>query len=292
MKGVYISLIIVAVLAAAGIGAYFYFTGSPETVAYLNIESGNVQVNAGSGWQAATDQMELGKNYGIKTLSDSQASIVFYESDVMELSPNTEVELAQLVASQVKVNQKSGETWNRVNKLTGTREYTVETPNSVATVRGTGFGVNVSQGGDQIDVDDGTVQCGAIGKTDFRSITEFRSCFVKNGAVSEGNISRGMLMFARGRIEKAISILEQLQMRELAKKKFLIGIIKKRNNLTDENISQFIDDVNTGKVDLNEVERKIPVKTMWLAKIRKITEKIVELNKKLEIIDARLAQMK
>jgi urease gamma subunit len=289
MKGVYISLIIMAVLAVAGIGAYFYFTGSSETVAYLNIESGGVQVNPGNGWQSASDQMELKKDYSVKTLDDGQASIVFFESDTMELDPNTEVQIAQLVANQVTIGQKSGQTWNRVNKLTGTREYSVETPNSVATVRGTGFGVNVTENGDEIAVDDGTVQCGSRDGKTVKDIIEYRKCMVKNGQVSEGEVSREQLLIMKKRIGFAINILERLQMREIAKKRFMINILKKRYNFTDDDLKQFIHDVNTGKKDLNELRSKFVLKSLWVEKIARITGKIVELNKKIEHIDEKLA---
>jgi len=289
MKGVYILLIVIAVIAAAGIGTYLYATGSSNTLAYLNIESGKVEFNSGSGWQNAVDQMNLKKSDSVRTLYDGQASIVFFESDTMELDSNTEVQIAQLVANQVTVGQKSGQTWNRVNKLTGTREYSVETPNSVATVRGTGFGVNVTETGDEIAVDDGTVQCGSRDGKTIKDIIEYKKCMVKNGQVSEGDVSREQLLVMKKRISFAINILESIQMREIAKKSFMINILKKRYNFTDDDMRQFIHDVNTGKKDLKELRSKFVLKSVWVEKIARISGKIGELNKKLGQIDQKLA---
>ena len=291
MKGGVIALIVVLVIIGIGMGAFFVLTGSSETVAYLNIEGGKVQVDKGAGWEQAADQMELKKDFAVKTLDDGQASIVFYESDIMELQPNTEVKLAELVASHVAVSQKSGETWNRVSKLTGTREYTVETPNSVATVRGTGFGVNVSEGSDEIIVDEGTVQCSLPDKKDFKDITEYRSCMVKNGQIKEGEITKEQLIFIRQRIEKEILILKMMQLRELWKNKILVNAMKERYNLTNEDLKQFIEETNSGRRDLNELRAKIPVRLQSLDKIIKIAEKIAELNKRLQMIDQKIASM-
>ncbi|MBW3022839.1 FecR family protein [Candidatus Woesearchaeota archaeon] len=291
MKGGVIALIIVLVIIGIGAGAYFYLTGSSETVAYLNIDSGRVEVNKGSGWQAATDQMELKEQDSVRTLEDGQASIVFFESDIMEMQPNTEVSLTELVANSVKVNQKSGETWNRVSKLTGTREYEVETPNSVATVRGTGFGVNVSDEGDEIIVDDGIVDCSLKDRANPRQIMEYRRCMIRNSQINEGNVTKEQLMFMKARMQRAIFILEKMQLRELSKKRLLVGMIKRRYNLTDSDIRQFIDDVNTGKRDLDQMKERAGIRLRSIEKIILITEKIRELNQRLQRIDEKLASM-
>lgn len=291
MKGWLVALIIVIVLAGAGFGAYSYITGSSETVAYLNIESGNVELNRGAGWQAATDQMQLKQKDSVRTLQDGQASIVFYESDIMELEPNTEVSLTQLVANSVAVNQKSGETWNRVSKLTGTRQYTVETPNSVATVRGTGFGVNVSEEGDEIIVDEGTVECSLPDRRTPRQIMEYKSCMVKNGQISEGEITKEQLLLMKRKIQTGIFVLKKMQIRELQKKGFLINALKKRYNMTDAEFKQFIERVDSGEVDLSRLKQGMPVRMKSLDKVVSITQKIVELNKRLQKIDEKLASM-
>jgi len=285
-----IILIVAAVVIAIVAGAFFYLTGSPETVAYLNIESGKVEVDIGHGWQGASDQMELRKDCSVRTLDDGEASIVFFESDIMELSPNTEVSIAQLVASQIKVNQKTGSTWNRVSKLTGTREYTVETPNSVATVRGTGFGVNVSSEGDEIVVDEGTVDCGVKGGT-LKQIAQYRTCMIKNNQLTEGEATREQLVFMKKRINFQIMILKRMQLKEINKKRFILNIVKKRYNLSDENIRQFFEDVNSGKKNLDEVKKKIPVRLKLFDKLERITRKIVELNNLAAKIDEKLASM-
>ena len=291
LKGWVIALIIVLVLAGAGFGAYSYITGSSETVAYLNIESGNVELNRGAGWQAATDQMQLKQKDSVRTLQDGQASIVFYESDIMELEPNTEVSLTQLVANSVAVNQKSGETWNRVSKLTGTRQYTVETPNSVATVRGAGFGVNVSEEGDEIIVDEGTVECSLPDRRTPRQIMEYKSCMVKNGQISEGEITKEQLLLMKRKIQTGIFVLKKMQIRELQKKGFLINALKKRYNMTDAEFKQFIERVDSGEVDLSRLKQGMPVRMKSLDKVVSITQKIVELNKRLQKIDEKLASM-
>jgi len=56
------------------------------------------------------------------------------------------------------IMQSAGQTWTRLMAITGIETYKVQTPTSVATVRGTGFAVNVSGDGTEIIVDDGEVE--------------------------------------------------------------------------------------------------------------------------------------
>ena len=290
MKGGHIAVIVLVVIIALGVGGFFYLTGSSETVAYLNVHSGNVEVNQGSGWQTANDQMELKQSDYVRTL-DGEASIVFFESDIMELKPNTEVSLTELVADSIKINQNSGETWNRVSKLTGTRDYEVETPTSVATVRGTGFGVIVLADGSEVVVDEGVVDCNTLDRTNLREIREFRSCLIRNGEISERDLTVEQLRIARRRTENAINELKAIQKRELYKKRLVVNAIKKRYNLTDDDVDEFIDDINNGKRDLRQIREKTGIQSKSVDKMVIISEKIRQLSQRLKRIDEKLASM-
>lgn len=285
--GFIIGIVVVLVL----FGAFVYFTGSSKTVAYLNINEGTVQFNTGSGWQDATDQMKLKEDWSVKTAPDGKASIIFYESDILEMEPNTEIELARLVEENLQINQKSGSTWNRVNKLAGTETYNVETPNTVATVRGTGFGININNDNEEIVVDDGFVECKLKDGSDSENILEYQRCLIENGKINRNNVSREQLMMMRDHLQNAVIILETIQLREIHKKKFVLDMIKKRYNYTDEDIIQYIKDVNTGKKDTAELEKKVVVKSKAVEKIKKITAKIIDLNAKIEKIDQKIASM-
>ncbi|MBS3148445.1 FecR domain-containing protein [Candidatus Woesearchaeota archaeon] len=124
-----------------GVGAYMVLVPPSPTDALLYIERGTVEVNLGSGWQAATHEMELTAGNAIRT-TDGEALVVIRESEFVYLEPNTELSLDEVSGKKVMLTQAAGETWNKVNKLTGVEEFEVKTPNTVATVRGTSFIIN------------------------------------------------------------------------------------------------------------------------------------------------------
>ncbi|MBD3304278.1 hypothetical protein GF343_03965 [Candidatus Woesearchaeota archaeon] len=50
VKTAHIILGVIIVIAAVLAFGYFKITGSPTTVAFLNVEGGDVEVDTGSGW--------------------------------------------------------------------------------------------------------------------------------------------------------------------------------------------------------------------------------------------------
>ncbi len=125
-----------------------------ESLATLAVHSGEVFVNDGS----ASAGMDLHAGDIIKTMAKSKASVVFFDSSVLRLDENTEIVVKKLAKGSVDLKQSAGQTWSRVLKLSGIQEYTIETPNTVATVRGTGFAVKVSDGDTKVMVKEGKVR--------------------------------------------------------------------------------------------------------------------------------------
>ena len=155
-KTLKVVLIILGVIIIGLVLAYFLVFSNKGTDAYLYIDSGVVQVNQGKGWVAATNEMGLKETDSVKTL-EGTATIIFYESEILRLKQNTEVNIKDISKDSLTVKQNSGKTWSKVVKLTGVTSYNVETPDTVATVRGTGFGTLVSDGSSDILVGEGIV---------------------------------------------------------------------------------------------------------------------------------------
>ncbi|MDD5093614.1 MAG: FecR domain-containing protein [Dehalococcoidia bacterium] len=112
----------------------------------LSILSGDVFVMKGSTgqWKEAHNGMKLSAADSVKTSVDSYAAITFFEGSTITLDPDTEVSIGQIErlpqtgSTVVRLKQKAGQTWNRVQKLTDTAsKYEVETTAAVAAVRGT-----------------------------------------------------------------------------------------------------------------------------------------------------------
>jgi hypothetical protein len=119
--------------------------------AQLVIDYGTVQVkHSGGSWTTAENGMYLYKSDSVKTGDNSSASIIFFKTSIVRLDSNTEVTLEELireVETSVTIQQDSGRTWNTVSKISGIDNYEVQTPTTVASVRGTGFVVIVSENG-------------------------------------------------------------------------------------------------------------------------------------------------
>jgi len=123
-----------------------------ESKAQLIIESGTVQVKHAEGsWISAQNGMELYQSDSVRTGDNTSASIVLFESSIIRLDSNTEVTLQELIQQEgetsVTINQNAGRTWNTVSKMSGIDNYDVQTPTTVASVRGTAFVVIVESNG-------------------------------------------------------------------------------------------------------------------------------------------------
>jgi hypothetical protein len=123
--------------------------------------------------------MELSLEDKVRTKDDGSAVIVMYESILVELDANTEVSIEQLSKDKVKLNQQSGSTWNKFAAISGIKSFEVETPTTVATVRGTEFWVDM----DSVGVDEGQVDATMKGK--LLRLAAGRKGVLRDGAATE-----------------------------------------------------------------------------------------------------------
>jgi len=83
----------------------------------------------------------------VKTGNDTYASIILFESSIIRLDSNTEITLKEIITdadrTSVTIQQDAGRTWNTVLKVSGIDDYEVQTPTTVASVRGTSFDVYI-----------------------------------------------------------------------------------------------------------------------------------------------------
>lgn len=141
--------IIPVVVLIVVIGVILFLTlGSNIVKAELVIESGDVQVkHEGGSWIEADNGMLLYQSDAVKTGDNSTASIILFESSIIRLDSNTEVKLKEILQeadkTSVTIQQDAGRTWNTVLKVSGIDDYEVQTPTTVASVRGTSFDVYI-----------------------------------------------------------------------------------------------------------------------------------------------------
>jgi hypothetical protein len=248
MKKLAIGAVVVLVILI-GIG-YFLLATPPVTAALLYVESGDVQVNTGSGWQPATDEMELAQGNSIKT-GTGEATVVLQEGEVVHLQPNTEIKLDALSGKSIKLSQTAGETWSKVTKISGISEFSIETPTTVATVRGTEFMLS----GDQVDVEDGDVEYEK--KTDKKKIhvrarKKALANMMEEEDMSEADFGR-MQKFAG----KEVEVLKKIRAREIKKHARLLKMAEKKG-YTEPQMEQMLNDIDDGRQNEDELYNNAP----------------------------------
>lgn len=281
-KTLYIVLGVVIAIIVILAGAYFYVTGSSTRTAFLNIDSGQVQVDTGSGWQAATDGMDLGVNDKVKTLN-GEATIVLHESVIITVEPNSEVAISDLSKDSLQIEQTEGSTWNKFTGLTGVNELSVKTPTTVATVRGTEFGVEMRG----VLVGEGVVEVTGDGETFL--IKAGKKIVMRDGKLVEEDLTPEEKARILSKMQNTLEKMKRLRMQEIEKKQFIYEKMKAKYDITDEEVKEYLERADNGEFDLEEVEKKAPVKVEGLKKVKEITEKIIEQKKAMAEIERQTA---
>jgi len=159
--------LIIPVIVVICIIGVVWFVINPEVAkaeskAQLVIDSGIVQIkHTGGSWISAENGMLLYESDSVKTGDNSSASIILFESSIVRLDSNTEITLREVIEEEetsVTMEQDAGRTWNTISKMSGIDNYEVQTPTTVASVRGTSFDVYILANGNiTISVGNGTV---------------------------------------------------------------------------------------------------------------------------------------
>jgi len=280
----HVLIALVAIVLIIAVIGYFQITKSTTVVAFLNVEEGNVQVNHGKGWIDAVDEMELGLKDRIKTLEDGYASVVLFESTIISLDPGTEILIENLEKAHQKIKQEAGSTWNKFTGLAGVEGLSIETPTTVATVRGTSFGVDmksvvVGEGEVEVDFEGEKFMVQADEKVEIEEVMEA-------GKLRRRAVKKALTQADRERVlkkmKRAINVMKKLRKLEIKKKEFIARRLQKKYDISDRQVDEYLEKADKGEYDLEEVERKSPVKMESVSKIRRVTEKIVEENKAIE----------
>ena len=121
---------------------------SDEAHAQLIIDYGIVEIKHGTeSWSIAENGMILFPDDTIKTSDNTYASVILFKSSIIRLDSNTEITILEIIREEetnVIISQNSGRTWNTIRKISGIDDYELQTPTTVASVRGTSFMVNVT----------------------------------------------------------------------------------------------------------------------------------------------------
>ncbi len=278
-KGKIIALSVLAlIIMVAGIVAYPVFFSKTIT-AQLYIDEGEVQVDTGNGWQQATDEMELTVKDKVRTLA-GKATLILMEASVIRLGENTEISLDQLSKKAISLKQSAGETWNKVERLAGLESYKIETPTTVATVRGTGFLLGINS----LKVGEGTVAL-KTGNNE-EKFTEFEKATISEGKITRGRLTPEERELIIEHIRKDITALRRFRFFLLKHEKGVLKFARKKYGLDDAKLEQILRDIDDNKISEKEILRRIPVKSRQIKKALRITRQIKGLQERIQRIKA------
>ncbi|MBW7857179.1 MAG: FecR domain-containing protein [Leptonema sp. (in: Bacteria)] len=115
----------------------------PTPVARVAIVKGDVSIVDGQMVTPATNGLILNAGHIIRTGASSMAEIFVKDQGVVRLNENTEFGLTRIDANGTHVDQTKGTAAFFLKRLKQDSEFIVNTPTSVAAVRGTSFIVDV-----------------------------------------------------------------------------------------------------------------------------------------------------
>ena len=127
-------------------GGYFYLQNrTPDQVLMLTVfrDSGEITFMAPGQEtfeEISSDEFGVPNGSRVKTNAAGLGHVVLPDDSMISLSVNTEMTISY-EEKTTNIFQYLGNAWYRVQKLAGREEFNVETPTTVATVRGTVFGV-------------------------------------------------------------------------------------------------------------------------------------------------------
>jgi hypothetical protein len=256
MKNIWAAIGVIAVILVAA-GAFWLLSVPPASAAVLYIDEGTVEVDLGQGWVQGSDEMELSQGAKVRT-GEGSASVILLAGEVLHLEPNTEVALSEIGKDKMHIKQFAGETWHKITKISGITSYEVETPNTVATVRGTEFYVKMGEE-DEIAVGEGEVEVG-FAKAPSKKLVMGAMRRMKMRHQFDEMVEEELLDDPRlGKFrEKYVRHLKRMRMHEIKKNGQLVRMAQKRYGFDDEKMKQFLDEVDEGRRDEDAMYKQVP----------------------------------
>ncbi|MHA2022170.1 MAG: FecR domain-containing protein, partial [Candidatus Thorarchaeota archaeon] len=206
----------------------------------------------------------------VKTGDDGEASLILYESAIVSLEPNTEIAIADLSEEMVAIKQESGSTWNKFTGLSGLKGLEVETPDTVATVRGTEFGVDM----DSIYVMEGEVEATNKNNGKKLKVLPGKRVLLRDKLFQLEDMNDEMKEKLINKMEKNIERLKEIRELEMIKHPKLMGIVKSRLKTDDDGIRERLQKLDDGRYDEDALQKKSPIKMESIEKFTFLTKKV------------------
>lgn len=245
--------------------------------AQLIVQEGIVQVDQGKGFATISDSMELDLNDKIKTLQGI-AKVILYESIIITIEPESEVSIKDLTKDYPKIKQSSGVTWTKFSNILGLKSFDVETPTTVATVRGTEFIVDLNN--NKILLLEGKIDLKSTETNKEVSLTDFEKSDLTT--LEKENMSPEEKTEALPKLENTLDNLKELRNREVFKNQKILSLVQKKYDFTDEDVLNYLDEIDQGKLNDKELAEKSPIKIDSIDKVLKMDDEIKKQQKLIE----------
>ncbi|MFH0906565.1 MAG: FecR domain-containing protein [archaeon] len=277
-KGIIILLVILAILIAIGTFVYFQFFRTHTKTAYLVVNSPGVEVSTNNGevWKEAENNMNLKRNYEIRTNNTGSATVIFYDSLIVELKPNTEVEIGNLKKENIELDQKNGSTFSKLSSVLGVEQYSVNTPKAVATIRGTTSGIDINGTTEYFYLIEGDMQLSYDSNTTQLSPLSF-VLIKEDGTIESGILSLEQLIAISQDLQGTLNAIKQIRLNELNNNRSTIDSVMQMYN-AQESLEYYLDEIDAGRMNDTEMAERSPVNIPSVSKVKNLDDEIKKLN--------------
>ncbi len=282
--------IIVIIMLILVLGVFFVYRAinPPIKEAQLIVKEGSVQLDTGSGWRDVAGEISLAVNDKIK-VGDGKALVILFESIIINLNPDTEISIKEISEEYSSIKQETGSTWSKFTGLLGVKGYSVETPTTVATVRGTDFGVDVNLDNTNVTVIEGQVMV-QVGNESY-TVDEFYMLIAEGDNVTLVELTPEQIKRLMGNVEGVLSALKGLRQTEIDNHPTIINKIKDKYGLNDADIAEGLEKVDTGEIDQDEILAQVPETFRNMPGVQKVRELNIKINEQYNFMKELEAQL-
>ncbi len=281
-KHLIIALIIILIL---GVIAFSTLTSATRK-AYLTVNKGKVELYRHGEWIPVNGEVNIKEKDKIRTDNTGRAVLIIYDSYIMKIMPNTEIDIDSLLKQNITIHQK-GTTWNKLLKMFGLN-VNIDSDGIIASVRGTSFIINNSKGYNLI-VAEGVVDVKQGEK--LLKVKQLEKYKLTRDGLMLSNLSRQEKLLLLNQLVSTNQLLEQKQQELLKDKKLLIAL--KYSKVNNTMFRAFIQNTNQGLINEEEYIQKInemPLSKEKKQKLIAITQDIRKNNELISILRQSLNQ--
>ena len=147
------ALLVIAVILLGAVAR----AGDVATITLIEGSGAQMQPPGGK-WAAAEEDMAVASGAVLKTDGKSRIELQFKDNSILRMNTLTQIKVTSSTTGSKTVEAEKGQTWAHLKKLDKGESFEVTTPTVTCGVRGTTFWVNVEEGEESVQVEDGEIE--------------------------------------------------------------------------------------------------------------------------------------